>query len=139
MTEEKLKELEDLVDDALSKETKESLNEWTYQNQKKELETYRAFVDYLVNDCIGDKNTLLATFNDNSYNRYVGKVCVTKELQGSDLFLLFEAEDVTYKAEWISRGNYAVWKTCKLEDNYSGYLLFPTGDDNIYFCLYYEC
>ena len=46
MTEEKLKELEDLVDDALSKETKEILNEWMYQ--KKELETYRAFIDYLV-------------------------------------------------------------------------------------------
>lgn len=35
MKEEKLKELDDLVDDALSKETKEILNEWTYQNQKK--------------------------------------------------------------------------------------------------------
>ena len=68
MKEEKLKELEGLVDNALAKETKESLSEWMYQNQKQELETYRAFVDYLVNDCIGDKNTLLETFNDNSYN-----------------------------------------------------------------------
>ena len=34
MEEEKLKELEDLVDDALSKETEESLNEWVYQSQK---------------------------------------------------------------------------------------------------------
>ena len=45
MTEERLKELEDLVDDALANESKESLNEWMYQNQKKELETYRAFVE----------------------------------------------------------------------------------------------
>ena len=114
MTEEKLKELE-------------------------ELETYKAFIDYLVNDCIGDKNTLLETFNDNSYSHYVGKVSVTKKLQGSGLFLLFEVEGSRYKAEWQARDNYAVWQTCKLEDNYSGYLLFPTGDDNIYFCLYYEC
>lgn len=37
MKEEKLKELDDLVDDALNKGTKESLNEWMYQNQKQEL------------------------------------------------------------------------------------------------------
>jgi hypothetical protein len=90
MEKEKLKELGNLVDNALSKGTEESLNEWMYQNQKQELETYRAFIDYLVNDCIGDKNTLLETFNDNSYNRYVGKVRVTKELQENDLFLFFE-------------------------------------------------
>ena len=137
MEEEKLKELEDLVDDALSKETEESLNEWMYQKQ--ELETYRALIDYLVNDCIGDKNTLLETFNDNSYNCYVGKVGVTKELQENNLFLFFEVEDITYKAKWISRDNYAVWQACEMEDNYRGYLLFPTRDDNVYFCLYYEC
>ena len=139
MEEEKLKELEDSVYDALSKETEESLNEWMYQNQKQELETYGAFIDYLVNDCIGDKNTLLETFNDNSYSCYVGKVRVTKKLQDGDLFLFFEVEGVRYKAEWQARDNYAVWQTCELEDNYSGYLLFPTRDDNVYFCFYYEC
>ena len=34
MEEEKLKELEALVDDALSKGKKESLSEWMYQNKK---------------------------------------------------------------------------------------------------------
>jgi hypothetical protein len=88
MEKEKLKELGNLVDNALSKGTEESFSEWMHQKQ--ELETYRAFIDYLVNDCIGDKNTLLETFNDNSYRRYVGKVRVTKELQENDLFLFFE-------------------------------------------------
>ena len=136
MEEEKLKELEDSIDDALSKETEESLSEWMHQKQ--ELDAYRAFIDYLVNDCIGDKNTLLETFNDNSYSRYVGKVDVTKELQKNDLFLFFEVEGGHYKAEWQARDNYAVWQTGEMEDDYRGYLLFPTWDDNVYFCLYYE-
>lgn len=137
MGKEKLKELGNLVDNALSKGTEESFSEWMHQKQ--ELETYRAFIDYLVNDCIGDKNTLLETFNDNSYSLYVGKVDVTKKLQKNDLFLFFEVEGGHYKAEWQARDNYAVWQTCEMEDNYRGYLLFPTLDDNVYFCLYYEC
>lgn len=61
---------------------------------------------------------------------------VTKNLIDGELYLEFEVDDTKYNAEWQASDNYAVCQTCgACGDDYSGYLLFPTHEDNEYlFC-----
>ena len=63
-----------------------------------------------------------------------------KMLTNDKLYLKFEVDNTKYKAEWQAVDNYAVWQTCGVcGDDYSGYLLFPTHNDNEYFVLWYQC
>lgn len=104
------------------------------------LNTYKEFIHYLHNKAIGNKDSLIECFDDNSVNIFVGYKHVTKMLIDNKLYLEFEVNDTKYNAKWQSSDNYAVWQTCgACGDDYSGYLLFPTHKDNEYFVLWYKC
>ena len=104
------------------------------------LNTYKEFINYLHDEAIGNKDSLIECFEDNSVNTFIGYKSVTKMLIDGKLYLEFEVGDTKYKAEWQASDNYAVWQTCGVcGDDYSGYLLFPTHEDNEYFVLWYQC
>ena len=104
------------------------------------LNTYKEFIHYLYDKAIGNKDSLIECFHDNSVNIFIGYKPVTKILIDSKLYLKFEVNDTKYKAEWEAINNYAVWQTCGVcGDDYSGYLLFPTYKDDEYFVLWYQC
>ena len=104
------------------------------------INTYKEFIHYLHDKAIGNKDSLIECFHDNSVNIFIGYKPVTKMLIDGKLYLEFEVDDTKYKAEWQASDNYAVWQNCgACGDDYSGYLLFPTYIDNEYFVLWYEC
>ena len=104
------------------------------------LNTYKEFTHYLHDKAIGNKDSIIECFDDNEVNIFVGYKTVTKKLIDGKLYLEFEDKDSKYKAEWQASDNYAVWQTCGVcGDDYSGYLLFPTHEDNNYFVLWYQC
>ena len=104
------------------------------------LNTYKEFVHYLHDKAIGNKDSLIECFEDNDVNIFVGYKSATKSLIDGRLYLEFEVDNTKYKAEWRASDNYAVWETCgACGDDYSGYILFPTYEDNEYFVLWYKC
>ena len=101
--------------------------------------TYKEFIHYLHDKAIGNKDSLIECFDDNDVNIFIGYKTVTKILIDDKLYLEFEVNDTKFKAEWQASDNYAVWQTCgACGDDYSGYLLFPTHQDNEYFVLWYK-
>lgn len=103
------------------------------------LNTYKEFIHYLRDRAIGNKDSLIECFDDNSINIFIGYKPVTKKLIDGNLYLEFKIDDTKFKAEWQADNNYAVWQTCGIcGDDYSGYLLFPTYKDNEYFVLWYQ-
>ena len=104
------------------------------------LNTYKEFIHYLHDKAIGNLDSIIECFEYNRVNIFIGYKSVTKMLIDGKLYLKFEVNDITYKAEWDAINNYAVWQTCgACGDDYSGYLLFPTYKDNEYFVLWYQC
>jgi hypothetical protein len=104
------------------------------------LNTYQEFIHYLHDKAIGNKDSLIECFDGNDVNIFIGYKTVTKMLIDGKLYLEFEVDGTKLKAEWQTIDNYAVWQTCGIcGDDYSGYLLFPTYNDNEYFVLWYRC
>lgn len=104
------------------------------------LKTYQEFICYLSERAIGNKDYIIETFNDNEYNNFKGYLKVNKVVKDNKLMLEFEVDEVKLTAEWQTGDNYAVWQTCGIcGDDYSGYLLFPTYNDDEYFCLWFKC
>lgn len=105
------------------------------------LKTYQEFIHYLYNHAIGDIKPLIECFEGNEVNSFEGYKKVTKELKDGKLYLIFEDKDGDkLKAEWQASDNYAVWQRCGIcGDDYTGFLLFPTYEDDEYFCLWYKC
>ena len=104
------------------------------------LNTYKEFIHYLHDKAIGNIDSIIECFEDNSVNIFIGYKPTTKKVIDDKLYLEFEVDDTKFKAEWQASYNYAVWETCGVYgDDYSGYLLFPTYKDNEYFVLWYQC
>ena len=104
------------------------------------LNTCQEFIHYLHNKATGNKDSLIDCFDDNDVNIFIGYKTVTKMLIDGKLYLEFEIDGTKFKAKWQASDNYAVWQTCGYaDDDYSGYLLFPTYMDNEYFVLWYQC
>ena len=101
--------------------------------------TYKEFIHYLHDKAIGNKDSLIECFDDNDVNIFIGYKQATKILIDGKLYLECEVDGTKIKAEWQASDNYAVWQTCgSCGDDYSGYLLFPTHQDNEYFVLWYK-
>jgi hypothetical protein len=102
--------------------------------------TYQEFIHYLNDYAIGNKDYIIDAFDNNEYNKFKGYVKVEKFIKDNKLYLRFEVDDVKLTADWQPDDNYGVWQTCGVcGDDYSGYLLFPTHNDDEYFCLEYNC
>lgn len=112
-----------------------------YENEAKELQrTYQEFIHYLNEFAIGNKDYIIEAFDNNYYNKFKGYVKVEKIIKDNKLYLRFEVDDVKLTADWQADDNYGVWQKCGYSgDDYSGYLLFPTHNDDEYFCLEYNC
>lgn len=104
------------------------------------LNTYKEFVYYLYNKAIGETDSMMECFCNNDVNIFIGYKPATKKLIAGKLYLEFEVNDTKFNAEWHESDNFAVRQTCGVcGDDYSGYLLFPTHEDNEYFVLWYQC
>ena len=104
------------------------------------LKTYQEFIHYLSVKAIGNKNYIIEAFDNNEHNQFIGYVKVNKLIVDNKLLLEFEVDGCKLKAEWQAGDNYAVWQQCGIcGDDYSGYLLFPTYNNDEYFCLWYKC
>ena len=111
------------------------------EDESNSLKTYQEFIHYLYHRAIGDIKPLIECFDNNLVNSFEGYKKVTKELKDGKLYLIFEDKHVNkLKAEWQASDNYAVWQRCGIcGDDYTGFLLFPTYNDDEYFCLWYKC
>lgn len=107
----------------------------------KSLKFHRAFIAYLNDKAIGDKDRIIEAVANNDLNCFEGYVKVTKTIENEKIMLEFELErGGKRKAEWQPSDNYACCQSCGITgDDYSGFLLFPTYKENEYFCMYYQC
>ena len=104
------------------------------------LNTYKEFIHYLNDEAIGNTDSMIECFDDSSVNIFIGYKTATKKIIAGKLYLEFEVNDTKFNAEWHADDNFAVRQTCGVcGDDYSGYLLFPTYEDNRYFVLWYQC
>ena len=112
-----------------------------YENEAIERQrTYQEFIHYLNEYAIGNKDYIIDAFDNNDYNKFKGYVKVEKIIKDNKIYLRFEVDDVKLTADWQAGDNYGVWQKCGYSgDDYSGYLLFPTHNDDEYFCLEYMC
>ena len=112
-----------------------------YENEAIERQrTYQEFIHYLNDFAIGNKDYIIDAFDNNDYNKFKGYVKVEKIIKDNKLYLRFEVDEMKLTADWQAGDNYGVWQKCGYSgDDYSGYLLFPTHNDDEYFCLEYTC
>lgn len=104
------------------------------------LNTYQEFIHYLADKAIGNTQYIIEDFYNCTYVNFEGYKEVAKEFKDNELYLIFQIGDSTFKATWQASDNYAVWQTCGYTgDDYSGYMLFPTHNEDEYFCVYYQC
>lgn len=104
------------------------------------LNTYQEFINYLADKAIGNTEYIIEEFNNCTYMNFEGYKEVTKDVKDNDLYLTFQIGESKFKAKWQAGDNYAVWQTCGYTgDDYSGYMLFPTHNDDGYFCVNYHC
>ena len=100
------------------------------------------FFDYLYGHAIGDKSKIIEAIEGNDHNWLIGYVKAEKSLNSMQrLILEFEPckGEGKYRAEWQPSDNYACWQKCMFDDDYEGFLLFPTYKDDEYFCIGYSC
>lgn len=100
------------------------------------------FMEYITENAVGDKLSLIQTVHDNEHNRSEGYVKVKKRInEKQELLLDFTTSNGDKRtATWQPSDNYACWQTCGMVgDDYSGFLLMPTHKDDEYFCIYYQC
>ena len=129
--------LEDFIENIAYIKSMEDLYE---MEKKRNLKFYDEFMNYLVDKCIGDNRSIIEAVSTNTYNEFIGYVKVTKSVDNNKIILHFEDNGSKYKAEWQASDNYGVWQTCGIcGDDYSGYLLFPTYNNDEYFCMSYAC
>lgn len=108
-----------------------------YQN---ELYTYKEFIRYLNERAIGDTQYIIEAIHNNYYNNFKGYLKANKVIKDNKILLEFEVNECKLTANWQPADNYGVWQKCGYNgDDYSGYLLFPTYEENEYFCLEYQC
>lgn len=104
------------------------------------LNTYQEFISYIADRAIGDTSDIIEEFNNCTYVNFEGYKKVTKEVKDNDIYLIFQIGESNFRAKWQAGDNYGVWQTCGIAgDDYSGYMLFPTYNDDEYFCLNYMC
>lgn len=104
------------------------------------LKTYQEFINYLANKAVGEKAYIIEEFYNCTYVNFEGYKKVTKEIKDNDLYFIFQIGKSNFKAKWQASYNYAVWQTCGYTgDDYSGYMLFPTHEEDEYFCVNYHC
>lgn len=100
------------------------------------------FMEYITENAVGDKLSLIRTVHDNDHNWSEGYVKVKKRInEKQELLLDFTTSKGDKRtATWQPSDNYACWQTCGMVgDDYSGFLLMPTHKDDEYFCIYYQC
>ena len=123
------------------KDEQATYDSWYLEELKERNKFYQEFIKYLYEDCAGSKDLILRAITENSYNGYIGYVDTEKSIDDNgNLIFTFKVDDNTYKAHWQQSDNYACCQwTGYAEDDYKGYLLFPTHDFKKFFCIYYEC
>ena len=100
------------------------------------------FMEYITENAVGDKLSLIRTVHDNDHNWSEGYVKVKKRInEKQELLLDFTTSKGDKRtATWQPYDNYACWQTCGMVgDDYSGFLLMPTHKNDEYFCIYYTC
>lgn len=100
------------------------------------------FMEYITENAVGNKLSLIQTVHDNEHNWSEGYVKVQKRInKKQELLLDFTTSKGDKRtATWQPSDNYACWQTCgMMGDDYSGFLLMPTSKNDEYFCIYYQC
>lgn len=100
------------------------------------------FMEYITENAVGDKLSLIQAVHDNDHNWSEGYVKVQKRInEKQELLLDFTTSKGDKRtATWQPSDNYACWQTCgMMGDDYSGFLLMPTYKNDEYFCIYYTC
>lgn len=100
------------------------------------------FLNYLVERAIGDIELLLHNYHEieNKYViGYVKAMPIGKNYRGY-LVYEFEVKGNKFQAEWYPSDNYGCYQRCgMLEDDFSGYILFPTNINDEFLCIEYSC
>lgn len=127
-------------DDNFFFEDKIEVQKILYDTLNEELKTYRDFLEYLTNRACGDITKIVQAVGEVSHFKSMGYVSVIKKIKSDgSLAMTFKINDREYTAGWEPSENYAVFQVndywC---DSYDGYLLFPTGKELEYFCVYFN-
>lgn len=118
------------------------LNQLWMQELTERNKFWNDFMEYITENAVGDKLSLIQTVHDNEHNWSEGYVKVKKRInERQELLLDFTTSKGDKRtATWQPSDNYACWQTCgMMGDDYSGFLLMPTYKNDEYFCIYYQC
>lgn len=117
----------------------EDLDHLFEEQKNKELEFYRAFMNYLQYECVGHHDTYISAISE-TYNEFVGYVKGEWIIKNNHPRIKFTVDSVELTANWFPLDCYGVWQQCNgIEgDSYSGYLLFPKSRDE-FFVVKFNC
>lgn len=94
---------------------------------------------YLKEKATGNTDSIISAFNNNKYNEFKGYVTVREIITEGVSFMRFHVDNTRLFADWQKGDNYAIWQNFGHSYiEYDGYMLFPTKEPEIYFCLAYK-
>lgn len=126
--------------------SKEILSE-CLKHANNQVKGYKAFLEYLHDECIGDKNQIIEAVAEARLVDFIGYVDGELSVEKNELYVTVEVPDrcgfngketCKIKCNWQASSNYAVHQRCEFEDSYYGWLLFPTYNFKKWYCVYYS-
>jgi hypothetical protein len=94
---------------------------------------------YLKEKAKGNTDSIIRAFNNNEHNEFKGYVTVREIITEGVSFMRFYVDNTRIFADWKKEDNYAIWTNFGHSYiDYDGYMLFPTKEPDIYFCLAYK-
>lgn len=109
---------------------------------KTAVQFYKNFLNYLNERASGPMENIIEAVDNNQTNEFIGYLDVEriKDETGDLVQIKFKHNDSIITADFQLEDNYAVHQwTGYCGDDYSGYLLYPTTDPDIWFCQTYSC
>ena len=120
-------------------------NETWINSLMEENKSYKDLFEYLTKNCLGSCSNVLKILSEESYWHVVGYVDVKKRLTDKgELYFDFKVPNEKEEfrehrsAKWEAKENIAVWQTRHFDDDWHGYILFPTFDDFRYLCVWFQ-
>lgn len=112
------------------------------EENESDVHFYKSFLEYLCDRVSGPTENIIEAVVNNQTNEFIGYLNVEriKDEIGDLAQVKFKINDSTITADYQHSDNYAVHQwTGYLGDDYSGYLLYPTTDPDVWFCQKYSC
>lgn len=141
--------IEDVINlDDDDKKWEEDIEKETAEYNKKQLDGYKDFLNFLNEEEVAKKGNIIETITGCDRVDFIGYVDGELSVKNNELKITIEVPDrcgyngkktAKIECDWQHADNYGVHQRCDFEDSYYGWMIFPCWNFKRFYCVYYTC